>query len=183
VTRGDFRNAPGAQRPDGSPEDLEHLEELGDDAIIAQQTAAHAPVPRQNVSNEARSVVISDRPGPGMIGTQPGTRRRGTTEKTVIIRDRRKLDEVRQALIERQVKKKQARARLIYFWGAIGIAAFVLGGVVALFATGDGAAEAASAAPPSLPAPVTSAAAPADQEPPTVDLSELPVEKRSRKKK
>jgi hypothetical protein len=179
---------PGGQRPirslgpEAQPsEDLEQLEELGDDAIIAQQTAAHAPQPRQNVSNEARSVVISDRPG--APGTQPGTRRRGTTEKTVIIRDRRKLDEVRQKLIERQLKKKQDKARLIYFWGAIGIAAFVLGGVVALFATGDDADAAASAAPPSQPAPVRSAVAPADQEPPTVDLSELPVEKRGRKKK
>ena len=180
---------PGGQRPTGSlgpeaqhSEDLEQLEELGDDAIIAQQTAAHAPQPRQNVSSEARSVVISDRPGVP-AGTQPGTRRRGTTEKTVIIRDRRKLDEVRQKLIERQMKKKQDRARLVYFWGAVGIAAFVLGGVVALFATGDGADEAASAAPPSQPVPVKSAVAPADQEPPTVDLSELPVEKRGRKKK
>ena len=176
MTRGpNWPNAPAGQ--DGG--DLDQLEELGDDAIIAQQTAAHAPQPRQNVATEARSVVISDRPGPGDAAAP---RRRASSEKTVIIRDRRKLDEMRQKLIERQVKKKQERARLIYFWGAVGLAAFVLGGVVALFATGEGAPSVSSAAPVVAPPPPASGE-PVPAEPPTVDLSELPVEKRGGKRR
>src|SRR6188768_3919942 len=36
--------------------EVEQLEELGDDAIIAHQQGAHAPKPRAQVTEEARSV-------------------------------------------------------------------------------------------------------------------------------
>jgi hypothetical protein len=177
VTRGpNWPNAPAGQ--DGG--DLDQLEELGDDAIIAQQTAAHAPQPRQNVASEARSIVISDRPSASdPEGAQP--KRRASSEKTVIIRDRRKLDEMRNQLIARQLKKKQERARTLYFWGAVGLAAFVLGGVVALFATGDRAPAASNEAPLVAPAPQQpaepAAAEPAD---PSGYFHRLPINGQSR---
>lgn len=173
-------------------DDLEQLEELGDDAIIAQQTAAHAPQPRANVVNEARSIVISDRPSdPGKVTG----RHRARNEKTVIIRDRRKLDDMRQQLLARQIKKQRERTRLLYFWGAIGFLAFVLGGVVALFATGDPVPPEGAAAPALTPTPAPAEpgagtepkAEPAPQKPaqvdeaeaaPAVDLEELPLERR-----
>ena len=54
--------------PAPEPEELEQLEELGDDAIIAQQQGAHIPKPRAQVTEEARSVVISDHP---LQGSRP----------------------------------------------------------------------------------------------------------------
>ena len=116
------------------PDDLEELEELGDDAIIAQQQGAHAPQPRTQVTEEARSVVISE-PAPALPASRPApavTRPRG--EPTLIIRDRRALDEMRRQIADRQRRKKSGR-RSLYLWGLVGIVAFVLGGVVAFLAT------------------------------------------------
>jgi hypothetical protein len=111
-------------------EELEELEELGDDAIIAQQQGAHAPQPRANVSEESRSIVISE--PPVARPAQAPVRPRG--EPTLIIRDRRALDDMRRQIIERQRRKKNSR-RSLYVWGVIGVVAFVLGGIVAFLAT------------------------------------------------
>ena len=139
-------------RPEpGDPESLDDLEELGDDAIIAQQTAAHAPQPRAIVSEESRSVVISDHPAarktepPRSAAPLP----RSTAEPTLIIRDRRRLEEMRQQIVERQARNsKSRRSRAMYVWGALGLAAFVLGGVVAFLATDSHSETPASEAPP-----------------------------------
>ena len=119
------------------PDGLEDLEELGDDAIIAQQTAAHAPRPRANVSEESRSVVITDHPQ--RRDTEPPRHAppRSTGEPTLLIRDRRALDELRHSIEQRKAKKNNGR-RALYVWGALGLAAFVLGGVVAFLATESG---------------------------------------------
>src|SRR5436190_1184826 len=55
--------SPGSDPP--GEDELEQLEELGDDAIIAQQQGAHVPKPRAQVTEEARSIVISDHPSGG----------------------------------------------------------------------------------------------------------------------
>jgi len=183
------------------PDDLDDLEELGDDAIISQQTAAHAPQPRAVVSEESRSVVISDHPPtrktePPRSATFP----RATGEPTLIIRDRRALDEMRQQIVERQLRSKGRRSRSLYVWGGLGLAAFVLGGIVAFLATdshadapptADGVAapsrvEAQIATPhaDSTAAGVATAhASPvgaAAQVAPAVRLDDLPVEKKKK---
>jgi hypothetical protein len=182
-------------------ENLDDLEELGDDAIISQQTAAHAPQPRAIVSEESRSVVISDHPPtrktePPRSATFP----RATGEPTLIIRDRRALDEMRQQIIERQLRSKGRRSRSIYVWGALGLAAFVLGGIVAFLATDShaDAAPTASTDGPATPGRVDAqiaapraavastaaagvAARPAPtQAAPAVRLDDLPVEKKKK---
>ncbi|HEX7451573.1 MAG TPA: hypothetical protein VF294_04780, partial [Polyangiaceae bacterium] len=111
VTRPPTRSPLQASQPDA----LDDLEELGDDAIIAQQTEAHAPRPRANVSEESRSVVITDQP------QQRDTERprgagfpvRGTAEPTLVIRDRRALDELRREIVQRQAKKRRS-SRALY---------------------------------------------------------------------
>ena len=177
-------------RPElGESESLDDLEELGDDAIIAQQTAAHAPQPRAIVSEESRSVVISDHPEARKTEPPRSALPRTAAEPTLIIRDRRRLEEMRQQIVERQVRNsKSRRSRSIYVWGALGVAAFVLGGIVAFLATDShsdaplpaavpGRAEAQVEAPR---APGTSNPAPG-QATKAVRLDDLPVEHAQKK--
>ena len=180
------------------PDGLEDLEELGDDAIIAQQTAAHAPRPRANVSEESRSVVITDHPQ--RRDTEPPRHAppRSTGEPTLVIRDRRALDELRHSIEQRKAKKSNGR-RALYVWGALGLTAFVLGGVVAFLATESGSdattADNQSALPgrteaqialPRVGAPAKNGSAasikPSPSEPvPAVRLDDLPVERPSKR--
>ena len=174
------------------PDALEDLEELGDDAIIAQQTEAHAPRPRANVSEESRSVVITDHPlrrdtqPPSAMPRSSGMPR-PTGEATLVIRDRRALDELRKDIVKRQAKKRKG-GRSLYVWGALGIVAFLLGGIVAFLAT-DSHSEAPTAdnqaqgarieAQPLLPAAAPIAAPPPPAPAETtraVRLDDLPVE-------
>ena len=124
--------------PEREADGLEELEELGDDAIISQQTAAHAPQPRANVSEESRSVVITDHPMRRDTEPPRNSARaippRSGGEQTLVIRDRRALDELRKNIELRKVKPTRDR-RALYMWGALGLVAFVLGGVVAFLAT------------------------------------------------
>ena len=174
------------------PDALDDLEELGDDAIIAQQTEAHAPRPRANVSEESRSVVITDHPQ--RRDTQPpsGLPRamampRSTGEATLVIRDRRALDELRKDIVLRQAKKKRGGKRALYLWGALGLVAFLLGGIVAFLATdsrngatADNQVQGRIEAQPLTPAravPAAAALVPAPAETPrAVRLDDLPVE-------
>ncbi len=166
------------ERDSAALDDLDDLEELGDDAIIAQQTEAHAPKPRANVADEARSVVITDHPL--RRDTQPPRRSqpRSTGEATLVIRDRRALDEIRKSIIEGQARKKRGGHRALYTWGALGLAAFVLGGLVAFLATdgsGSGDAEPAPAGQIEAPPAITPASKPTAA-PRAVKLDDLPVE-------
>jgi hypothetical protein len=187
VTRPPTRSPPQASQPD----DLDDLEELGDDAIIAQQTEAHAPRPRANVSEESRSVVITDHPR--RRDTEPprgnGIPPRSSAEPTLVIRDRRALDELRRDIVQRQAKKKRRGNRALYMWGGLGLAAFVLGGIVAFLATDSrsdvaqaetnplGRVEAQAANPHAADAlQASKAVAPAADAPRAVRLDDLPVE-------
>ncbi|MET0792434.1 MAG: hypothetical protein ABW061_13015 [Polyangiaceae bacterium] len=167
---------------DSDPAGLEDLEELGDDAIIAQQTVAHAPPAPANVSEESRSVVITDHPRRHDTEPPRGAAKppRSSAEATLVIRDRRALDDLR-TQIERRRLKQGNRRRPLYLWGALGVAAFLLGGIVAFLAT-DGQ-SAAAAAPGRVEAQIAlpnSAAPPApakaEPAPPSVRLDDLPVE-------
>jgi len=126
---------------------VEELEELGDEAIISQQTAAHAPQPRANFMAEARSVVIADQPEhrdtePRGLVARPAPPK-SSAEQTLVIRDRRALDDLRSALGKRKPPQATGR-RALYFWGALGLAAFLLGGLVAFLATDSGSDAAAT---------------------------------------
>jgi len=169
-------------------QELEELEELGDEAIIAQQTAAHAPQPRANVSEESRSVVITEHPL--RTDTEPPRQPppRSSAEATVVIRDRRALDEMRQKIVNRQKQLKARSRNALYLWGALGLAAFVLGGVVAFLATDTvsesqtaqnqapasrGEAQTAQPSPLSPKVPANRSASPPA---PAVKIDDLPVE-------
>lgn len=165
--------------------ELEQLEELGDDAIIAHQQGAHAPKPRAQVTEEARSVVISDHPPVGSnpppapaLPAKPAAKRRSErTEKTVVIRDRRQIEQLRRQMAKRSSSKAAAAgAPGLWIWIAVGIAAFLMGGLAALFATREGD-EAPAAGPSSMPSGTLGSSAPAaTSEPPKVSIDELPVE-------
>jgi len=174
------------------PEELDQLEELGDEAIISQQTAAHALKPRANVSEESRSVVITEHPG--RRDTQPPRNPppRSSAEATLVIRDRRALDEMRQKIV-RQQRQKAARGRnALYLWGALGLAAFLLGGIVAFLATDTHSEpQTANNHPPAVrgesqvalpPTPLSKPPANSSpQSPPqAVRLDDLPVERSKR---
>jgi hypothetical protein len=115
--------------------DIAEIEELGDEAIISQQTAAHALKPRAIVSDEARSVVITEHPA--RRDTQPPRNPppKSSAEATLVIRDRRALDEMRQKIVRRQKQKQAHGRRALYLWSALGLAAFLLGAIVAFLAT------------------------------------------------
>ena len=170
-------------------DEFEQLEELGDDAIIAQQQGAHAPKPRAQVTEEARSIVISDHPAPGShppsdpkIPRDKGARKRSErTEKTVVIRDRRQLEELRREMAKHKPTHKPTPTptpkRGLALWVIVGVAAFLIGGLVALFATRDDSNAAAAAAPAvSAEAPRPSATPAATIEPPSVSIDQLPIE-------
>ena len=167
-------------------EELEQLEELGDDAIIAQQQGAHVPKPRVQVNEEARSIVISDHPTPGSnppsapkIPVDPSSRKRSDrTEKTVVIRDRRQIEELRREMAKRRPQAAPPPGKGLLLWVIVGIAAFLAGGLVALFATSD--EDSAPAAPaPAVSALAAPSVAPAvTAEPPSVSIDQLPIEKK-----
>jgi hypothetical protein len=163
---------------------LEDLEELGDEAIIAQQTAAHALKPRANVSEESRSVVITEHPareGAELSGNLPA---KSSAEATVVIRDRRALDEMRQKIVRRQQQKAKQAHSAFFLWGALGLAAFVLGGIVAYLATdmhsdsqsASGQAPAGRADGQMQGPTAPRASAPPKTAPHAVRLDDLPVE-------
>lgn len=163
-------------------EELEQLEELGDDAIIAQQQGAHVPKPRVQVTEEARSIVISEHPAPGSNAPSgpvaPGTRKRSErTEKTVVIRDRRQIEELRREMAKRKPVAAPPPTKGLLVWVIVGVAAFLTGGLVALFATREDASSAAPVTPAvSAEAPVPSVAPVVTTEPPSVSIDQLPIE-------
>lgn len=99
-----------------------------------------------NVAEESRSIVITEHPAPQPRRTEPP--RRSSGEATLVIRDRRALDELRQNILQHKGRKRGNR-RSLYLWGGLGVVAFVLGGVVAALATD--AADAADASQPAAP--------------------------------
>jgi hypothetical protein len=186
---------PEHERQPGEPEtldpeefdELDELEELGDEAIISQQTAAHALKPRANVSEESRSVVITEHPERREAEPPRNPPPRSSAEATLVIRDRRALDEMRRKIVRRQQQKAAQGHHGLYLWGVLGVAAFVLGGIVAFLATEAGSesetadnhppatrGEAALSAPPLASPTVTGSV---KTPPHAVRLDDLPVER------
>ena len=155
----------------------------GEEAAV--QHATHEPQRRVTVQEESRTIVVADEQAAGAIDREtrklePYTASRA--EPTVVIRDRRAIDEIR------KVGKKSSVPSLL-LWIAAGLAAFGLGGALAVLTAQRDAppkAEAVAARPiAAKPAPTPPpqktppvAAATADTvEGPAVNAAELPVEK------
>jgi hypothetical protein len=156
------------------------LEELGDEVIIAQETGAHAPQPRAQVTTDHPTVVISEPPG-SEDRRHRGTvkiSRRGRSEKTVVIRDRKQLDQMRKAISDRASavrRKPGVETRTWYLLGAAALASLALGTLIAALV--DASAGASSAPTPVVHQEVPRAApAPAAPTPTVeaIDLDALP---------
>jgi len=157
----------------------------GEEATI--QHAMHEPQRRVTVQEESRTIVVADEQAAGAVEREtrklePYTASRA--EQTVVIRDRRAIDEIR------KVGKKSSASSLL-LWIAAGLAAFGLGGALAVAtakresvpkpepaAMRQVAAKPAPVPPPQQRSPNPAAAATADSvEGPAVNAAELPVEK------
>lgn len=66
----------------------------------------------------------------------------------------------------------------VVLWVIVGVAAFLAGGLVALFATRDDAATPASTAPSASVVAPPKATPSVNAEPPSVSIDELPIEKK-----
>jgi len=168
--------------------DVEKLEELGDDAIVAHKQGAHMPQPRAQVTEEARSIVISDHSSPASAPPpasqeRKSRRRSERTEKTVVIRSRRQIEDLQRAMALHRSKGTARPKRGLLLWVLVGLVAFLAGGLVAVFALP--AKEQAASASPSPALSETAqplAAPPATVEPPSVSIDELPIEGQSKKR-
>jgi len=165
--------------PPREPRD-EELEELGDEVILAQESAVHVPQPRQNVTTDHPTVVISE-PQQGADIRATVRRPRQSSEQTVVIRDRRQLDKMRKAISDRQQLKQPSRvveSKTLYLLVAAALLSLVVGTLIAAFVDSrqespDLAGSGSAAAPAPPPSAVTTPAPP-----PTIDLDSLPVDRR-----
>jgi hypothetical protein len=159
---------------DRQPSEAE-LEELGDEVIIAQETGAHAPQRRANVTTDHPSVVISEHPPAHPSQRLPTYRsRRDRTEQTVVIRDRKKLEKMRREMTRQHRKKPGVERRTVYLIAVAALASLAMGTLIAALVDSSSAVEPASvrALPP--PEPVATEAAPSAVPPGTIDLDALP---------
>jgi hypothetical protein len=117
------------------------LEDLESEEIVAREIAAHAPQPLANVKVVEPSIVIAEPASPAA-----GRRVRGSNDKTLVIRDRRVVDQVRKKLADDQRRRERAaRRRTLALWALGGLGAFGLGSAVAWY-WGDDSAEPAPSA-------------------------------------
>ncbi|HEY6556439.1 MAG TPA: hypothetical protein VI072_04170 [Polyangiaceae bacterium] len=131
---------PGEQRP--ATAEHEALEELGDDAIIAQQAAVHTPQPRANVEIESRSIVIAEeRPAPeGRVPPEGEPTRElmpyavSSMDPTVVIRDRKFINSLGSSPPSTRERRGRRVARVALWCGA-GLLAFGVGGILAVLTT------------------------------------------------
>jgi hypothetical protein len=180
----------------------EELEELGEESIIAAEQGAHVPAARAAVKEERESVVISDYPPP-QSGRRRSGRHAGRGDATVVIRDKRRVEEMRRALLDSQRPPKAERN--VMLWVGAALAAFLLGGVAAVVAArGDASSKLpaipsstvrVTSAPPRAESVETKAVdaarslvpdgalpkAAATGTPAAIDLEDLPVERPKRR--
>jgi hypothetical protein len=124
--------------PSRLPSSDDGLEELGDEVIIAQETEAHSPQPRVQVATDQPSIMISE--------PQPGPRKRVRTrnEQTVVIRDRKQLEQMRRAVHKQKAKPPLIETRTLYLLGAAALASLALGTLIAFIVDSRSAALPAS---------------------------------------
>jgi hypothetical protein len=151
------------------------LEELGDDVIIAQETGAHAPQRRVNVTTDHPSIVISEHPPAHPSNRAPTYRtRRERTEQTVVIRDRKKLEQMRREMTRQYRKKKGVERRTIYLIAVAALASLALGTLIAALVDSTTAAAPATVRALPQPEPAMGEPAPSAVPPGTIDLDALP---------
>lgn len=124
--------------PDDADEEL--LPQIEDDAIVAQQAAAHAPAPRVQVSEEARTIVVAEPP--------PRAPARGRNDPTMVIRAvRHPLPYGPNPGMPAPVAARRGMPGWLPWvvWGIAGLIALALGGALAIIA------ERRSAPPPTPP--------------------------------
>lgn len=167
----------------------EELDELDDEAIVAQQSAAHAPQRRAQVKVESRSVVVSDEDAEATRELDVYTA--GTNDPTLVVRDREQRA-LSRAMQEVSVQPARKKSRMwIAIWGGAGLLALGLGGMIgALHGRGSTPVATASAvavppgavSAPARPAMVGEAgdndagATASASAAPALDLDQLPVE-------
>lgn len=125
-----------------APPEYEVLEELGDDAIIAQQSVVHCPQPRAQVAIESRSIVIAEQPEdaePTPSSESEPTRQLppyavSSMDPTVVIRDRKFINSLN---ARTKAAPKGSSAVKIAIWGGAGVIAFGIGGLFALVTAGN----------------------------------------------
>ncbi len=122
--------------PSRLPSADDGLEELGDEVIIAQETEAHSPQPRVQVATDHPSIMISE-PQTGHRKRMPTLRTRH--EKTVVIRDRKQLEQMRRA-IHKQKAKPAISPRVLFLLAAAALASLALGTLVAFIVDARSAA-------------------------------------------
>jgi hypothetical protein len=157
---------------DRLPSDSE-LEELGDEVIIAQETSAHAPQRRVNVATDHPSVVISEPPPAHPAKGAPTYRtRRDRTEQTVVIRDRKKLEQMRRDVLRQHKRKPGIERRMVYLVAVAALASLAMGTLIAALV------DSSTAPPPpvqALPAPEPPPGATPSAVPPgAIDLDAIP---------
>jgi len=173
-------------------QDEDGVEELGDEIIVAQQSAAHAPAARASVTTDHPSVVISAQaalgpsspPGAsGKLPTVPPMRRADRTEKTVVIRDRKSLDRLRREASRRPKAKGRRWSRTLTLVGVAVLASLAAGTLLAALANSSSSGEQTRAAASAEVVGPSVAPAPSHAGPEVVDLEDLPVVKKTKKKK
>jgi hypothetical protein len=115
-------------RPPQGPEEV--LEELDDDAIVAQQATAHSPAPRVQVNEEARTIVVSEPPPDSGDTARLPRMAPGRNDPTLVLRAVR-------PPISASPLPSPRRARLPgwvpwLIWGIAGLLAFGFGAFLAL---------------------------------------------------
>jgi hypothetical protein len=150
------------------------LEELGDDVIIAQETGAHAPQRRVNVTTDHPSVMISEPlPAHPSKGLPTYRTRRERTEQTVVIRDRKQLEKLRREMTRQHRKKTGVERRTVYLIAVAALLSLGMGTLIAALV--DSRSQAAPATVRVLPAPLPAVEpAPSGIPPGTIDLDALP---------
>lgn len=151
------------------PSSDDGLEELGDEVIIAQETGAHAPQPRVQVATDHPTVVISEPPA-ATRDTRRRTRSRG--EQTVVIRDRKKLEEMRRAL-SGHPPRRLIEPRTVLLLGAAALASLALGTLVAVIMDAQAQSGSPTVVAPAVQPP-RAGSAPSAADPPPIDLDALP---------
>lgn len=151
------------------------IEELDHDVIIAQEAGVHAPQRRVHVTTDAPSVVISE-PPPNSghpSSTMPPARRRG--EQTVVIRDRRALEDMRRAIRQRRPAPGRIPAKTYFLLGAAVLVSLALGTLLAVVVErtqGSVPAIQEARQKPSRAEVVTPPSEPSAASPKTIDLDE-----------
>ncbi len=122
----------GPRAPGGYPEP-EVIEELGDDAIVAQQAVVHAPPQRTHIVQDEQTIVVAEPPPDPMDTASTAQRPRYDPRRydpTVVVRAVRGPINIPRA----RPQRRRAPGWVPWLiWGIAGLIAFVVGGFLAVW--------------------------------------------------